>query len=87
MPKERIEVVGGGRMAVIDDFRVVQLAANGKIRKTRVAGKGHVEELAAFARTLKSGEGWPISWEDQLAVSTAAILAVRSLREGSPFVI
>jgi predicted dehydrogenase/threonine dehydrogenase-like Zn-dependent dehydrogenase len=86
-PKERVEVIGGGKVAVIDDFRSVTLVSGGK-SKTRKAwsqDKGHRAELDAFAAALKSGGPPPIPWSDLRAVSLAAILAVRSLREGVPF--
>ena len=40
VPKERIEVLGGGKMAIIDDFREVLIASNGKIKKQKTSGKG-----------------------------------------------
>ena len=86
-PKERIELFGGGKIAVIDDFREVVTCANGKIKKTRFSGqnKGHREEIEAFARALVKGEPSPISWEEIYATTLASILAVRSIREGIPF--
>ncbi len=84
MPKERIEVLGGGRMAVIDDFRSVQLAADGKVQTKKTNGKGHADEVVAFAEALRSGGPWPIPWTELQAVSLASILAVQSLREGLP---
>ena len=47
--------------------------------------KGHEAELRAFGKALASGDVAPMSWMDIRAVSLAAILAVRSLREGRPF--
>lgn len=85
MPKERIEALGGGKMAVIDDFREVTLASGGKVRKYKTSGKGHVEEVKAFVDTLRSGENPPIEWKDLRSVSLASILAVQSIREGIPF--
>lgn len=82
MPKERIEVLGGGRMAVIDDFRTVHLARGGKVRHQKVDGKGHADEVADFARALREGGEWPIAWDHLKAVSLASILAVRSMHEG-----
>lgn len=84
MPKERIEMLGGGRMAVIDDFRHVQLAAGGRVKSVKVRGKGHAEELVAFANAIRNGGASPISWEELKAVSLASIAAVQSLREGVP---
>ncbi len=85
-PKERIEVFGGGRVAVIDDFRSVTLCARGKTRKHKRKGqdKGHQAEIVAFAKVLQDGGAAPISWPDLRATTLASILAVRSLREGWP---
>jgi predicted dehydrogenase len=85
LPKERVEVFGGGRGAIIDDFRSVTTAVGGKLHTMKVSGKGHVEEIQAFARALRTGSEAPISWDHLYRVSLASILAVRSLREGVPF--
>jgi hypothetical protein len=87
--KERVEVLGGGRLAVIDDFREVITSKDGKISKNRswlgvAQDKGHRAEIETFARALAEGGTAPISWEDLRAVSLASILAVRSIREGVP---
>jgi len=86
-PKERVEVIGGGRVAAIEDFREVVTTAGGRTRKSRSWSqqKGHREELEAFARAVAEGGPWPIPWEEIRSASLAAILAVRSLREGIPF--
>jgi predicted dehydrogenase/threonine dehydrogenase-like Zn-dependent dehydrogenase len=86
-PKERVEVIGGGRIAVIEDFREVITCVNGKIKKTRLQkqDKGHRAEAEAFVRALVGGEGAPIPWEELRATTIASILAVRSIREGIAF--
>jgi len=83
--KERVEVFGGGRVAVIDDFRTVSTCRGGKTKTIKCrGGKGHAEEVAAFAQAVVGGGPAPIPWEELRATSLAAILAVRSLREGLP---
>jgi predicted dehydrogenase len=86
-PKERVEVLGGGRVAVIDDSRSVTLVAGGRTKTSRLGGqdKGHRAEVAAFARAVAGGGEWPIPWADLKAVTLATLLAVRSIREGVPF--
>ncbi len=86
-PKERVEVLGGGRLAVIDDFREVTTCSGGRTRKHRLPqqDKGHRAELEAFAQALRQGATAPIPWGDLRAVTLASLLAVRSLREGIPF--
>lgn len=71
-------------MAVIDDFRRVELASGGKVNTVKTpSGKGHLEEVKAFADGLRHGR-WPIAWSELLATSWASIAAVQSLREGMP---
>lgn len=85
--KERIEVLGGGKLAVIEDFRELTTASGGKLKSDKrwQQDKGHRAEIEAFAEALLKGGPSPIPWEELRAVSLAAILAVRSLREGIPF--
>ncbi len=85
--KERVEVLGGGKLAVIEDFREVTTGINGKVKtdKRWQQDKGHRAEIEAFADALVKGGPSPIPWEEIRSVSLAAILAVRSLREGMPF--
>jgi predicted dehydrogenase len=86
-PKVRVEVMGGGRVAVIDDFKWLTLVKNGKARRRKLGGQdtGHRAEVEAFAKAIREGGSWPISWAELRAVSIASILSVRSLREGVPF--
>jgi predicted dehydrogenase len=85
-PKERIEVIGGGRIAVIDDFRTFTTSKNGRISRVKLSGhdKGHAAEIAAFAKAICDGGSPPIPWEEIRATTLASLLAVRSLREGMP---
>lgn len=82
LAKERIEILGGGRSCVIDDFKRVECYARGrrKVTKTR-GGKGHREEVIAFAKAIQSGK-WPIDWMSLEATARCAIGAVTSLRLG-----
>jgi predicted dehydrogenase/threonine dehydrogenase-like Zn-dependent dehydrogenase len=86
-PKERVEVIGGGRVAVIDDFRDVTLCSHGRMKRHtgRSQDKGHSAEIERFAQSLKESGSEPIPWRELRSVSLAAILAVRSIREGIPF--
>lgn len=85
-PKERIEVFGGGRTAVLDDFRQLTVWRNGKqqVEKAR-QDKGHAAEVDAFAAAVTGQGASPIPWDELRATTLAAILAVQSLREGVPF--
>ena len=83
--KERVEIFGGGQVAVIDDFRELVMSSGGKTRKRRWnQDKGHRAEIAAFATALAKGGTAPIPWNELRDVSLASLLAVQSLREGWP---
>lgn len=84
--KERVEVTGGGRIAILEDFRELTTSVDGKVKKEKrwQPDKGHRAEIEAFAEALSAGGASPIAWEELRAVSLASILAVRSLREGMP---
>lgn len=84
-PKERVEVFGGGRVAVIDDFRSVTTCASGKTRTQKLKGhdKGHGAEIIEFARAVTNGIT-PIPWSDLRTVTLTTLLAVQSIREGMP---
>jgi predicted dehydrogenase/threonine dehydrogenase-like Zn-dependent dehydrogenase len=85
-PKERVEVFGGGRVAVIDDFREVILCSGGRTKRSRgwQQDKGHRAEVEAFARVLTAGGAPPIPWAELRAVTRATLGAVQSLRSGLP---
>lgn len=85
-PKERIEVFGGGRVAVIDDFASVVLSADGRTRQRSLGKreKGHQQELSAFVRAVQAGGDAPIPEPCLLNVSRAVLAAVESLQTGLP---
>ncbi len=83
-PKERVEVVGADRAAVIDNFRALTLVEGRRSRTTRAFSqdKGHRAGLAALRRAIAQGAPSPTPL-DGLVASTLATLAVRtSLAEG-----
>jgi predicted dehydrogenase/threonine dehydrogenase-like Zn-dependent dehydrogenase len=85
-PKERIEIFGGGRVGVIDDFKAVILSKEGRIRTHKFSrrDKGHDAEIAAFFSAVRSGGPPPIPYHSLLNVSWAALAIMESLRTGLP---
>ena len=45
LAKERIEIFGGGKTFIINDFRTADVYVNGKLKKFKAPGKGHKEEV------------------------------------------
>ena len=85
-PKERIEVYGGGRVAVLDDFRVLEVWRSGrrKVTKRIQQDKGFDRELAAFITAARIGGEMPITWRS-LALTTLATLRIAdALGSGVP---
>jgi predicted dehydrogenase/threonine dehydrogenase-like Zn-dependent dehydrogenase len=88
MPKEYLEVLGGGRSGVLDDFRTVRLYAGGSA--ARVGGrlarqdKGHAAELAAFIDAVRRGGPSPLDPELAAHVTRVTFAAVESVRTGLP---
>lgn len=84
LPPERIEVFGGGRTAIIDNWASAELWSRNKPARVNAGkDKGHRAEFSAFFEACSSGV-WPISWEQLYGTSWASVMAVRSLREGRP---
>ncbi|RMF34350.1 MAG: oxidoreductase [Chlorobiota bacterium] len=81
--KEWCEVSCQERSAVLENFRRIRLARDGKVRRYRFgAGKGHREELQATVAAVTSGAPMPIPYEQLRAVTLATFAIVESLRSG-----
>src|SRR5438046_9966750 len=86
MAKERIEIFGGGKSFVIDDFRSATAYHNGRAKKTKLReqDKGQKNEVRAVCAVVMHGKPAPITLED-LATTTRATFRIKeSLRTGSP---
>lgn len=85
--KERIEVFGGGRSGVLDDFRTLKLFA-GNTRKSRRAwlrqDKGHRAMWEVFVNSVTNQGRPPIPYEQILATSMTTFAALESLQTGEP---
>ena len=89
LPKERFEVFCGGRVAVIDDFRSLELHAGGRRRSSGQGllakqDKGHTAELEAFLDAVHHGKPSPIHPEAAAHVTRVTFAAVESARTGLP---
>lgn len=82
-PKERVEVFCGGRVAVLDDFRSLELVQDGRRHTTRKAqDKGWQNEWSAFSEAIRSGGDPTIPYEQLIGVTQATFAAVESVRSG-----
>ncbi len=80
-PKERLEVFCGGRIAVLDDFRRLDLVHDGRRRTLKASqDKGWKDEWVTFSKAIREGGAPPIPYEHLLGVTAATFAAVESLR-------
>ncbi len=86
-PKERVEAFGGRRVAVLDDFRRLELVSGGRRKVTRSRwrqDKGHRRIWQAFIQAILEGGPPPIAYAELEAVTRATFAASQSLRSGRP---
>jgi predicted dehydrogenase/threonine dehydrogenase-like Zn-dependent dehydrogenase len=84
-PKERVEVFGAGSVAVLDDYRSLELVRDGhrKVVRSRLRqDKGHSEEWRQFSQSILAGGPPPIPYEQLFGVTRATFAAVEALRTG-----
>lgn len=85
--KERVEVFGGGRVAVLDDFRRLELIRGGKkhvFRSRLRQDKGHRGEWEAFAAAIRNGSESPILFSEIVNTMMATFALEESRCLGMP---
>lgn len=86
LPKERVEVFGGGQTGLIDNWRSAEIYKRGKRTRDRSwfsSKKGHAEEIDTFVNAVRTGVQ-PISTEDLFETSRVTFAIRRSLRVQDP---
>ncbi|MFZ0799689.1 MAG: bi-domain-containing oxidoreductase [Terriglobales bacterium] len=86
-PKERVEVFGGGSVAILEDFRRLELVRNGRKQVTRVRwgrDKGHKAEMQAFVNALLGKASAPISVEQIVGSTLTTLRLQNSSQTGQP---
>jgi predicted dehydrogenase len=85
-PKERLEVIGGGAVAVLDDFRTLTVTHRGRSERVRTWGrdKGHAAELAATVAAVRGGAPEPIPFRESVQGMRATFAIRQSLATGEP---
>ncbi|HNW56137.1 MAG TPA: bi-domain-containing oxidoreductase [Bacteroidales bacterium] len=82
LPKEKIEVFGGGIVGVINDFKEGVIYKNGRSIKVKSSGKGHSEEVDAFLDAVHSGKESPISFRSICLTTLTTFKILDSLHTG-----
>jgi predicted dehydrogenase/threonine dehydrogenase-like Zn-dependent dehydrogenase len=84
LPKERIEIYGGGKVGVIHDFKKGEIYSGNKINQLKVQGKGHQQEVEAFLNAIKESKNYPIPFESIYATTKTTFKILDSLYTGLP---
>ena len=86
LPKERIEIFGGGKSFVIEDFRSATSHQDGKVKTTKLReqDKGQKDEVEAVCAMVREGKPAPVALEDLLSTTRATFRIKESLRTGLP---
>jgi predicted dehydrogenase len=83
--KERIEIFGGGSIAILEDFRRLELFRHGRKQSFRARlrqDKGHQAEWRAFAQAITNGAPSPIPFTEIVAGTLASFAALQSRATG-----
>jgi polar amino acid transport system substrate-binding protein len=85
-PKERIEVYGDGRVAVLEDFRTLEMWRDGKRKTSRrlAQDKGFDQELSSFLQSVSAGGEMPIAWRSIVLTTLTTLRIVDALKDGRP---
>jgi predicted dehydrogenase len=85
--KERLEVFGGGGVAVLEDFRRLELVKQGRKKVFRTLlrqDKGHRAEWEAFVSALRGGKESPIPFAEIVNTMSATFALEKSRTSGIP---
>ncbi|MFZ1685289.1 MAG: bi-domain-containing oxidoreductase [Candidatus Zixiibacteriota bacterium] len=86
MPKESLEILGGGIAARLDDFKSLSIAdSHGlHLKKERTQDKGHQGMIKAWGTAIQNGDSSPISFDSIVATTRATFAVMQSLATGEP---
>ena len=87
LPKERLEIFGGSRTFVLEDYRRATLHKDGREEQVtlKAQDKGQKEQIRRVCASILNGTEAPISLNELAATTRATFRALDSLREHRPF--
>lgn len=84
LSKEHIEIFGGGRTIIIEDFKYGDFFGKGRNKRIRESGKGHKDEIELFLKAIREGLPSPIPIDSILYTTITTFRAIDSLNTGLP---
>lgn len=81
VPKECFEVFSAGRVAQLEDFRILSLSSGGKTTRLKsLRDKGHKRLLHATINALRAGDDAPIPFSQLVEVTEATFAILASIQ-------
>lgn len=88
LEKERLEVFGEAKAAVMKDFKEEEYYVSGKKKIVKHAqNKGHGSEMKTFIQSLQNNETLPISFESLIYTSLTTFKILDSIKSGKTEVV
>jgi len=86
LAKERVEILGGQKSFVLDDFRSATFYDKGRERRKalRSQDKGQAEQVRTVCEVVRGLREVPISLEELATTTTATFRLLKSIRTGQP---
>ncbi len=84
--KERIEIFGNNSVAILDDFKKLQLVKDGKTttKSKFTQDKGFKNELLIFLDSIKNAKEMPIPFKDSVVATLITFMIEESLMKNIP---
>jgi len=83
VPKEYVEIFGGGKTAILHNFQELFVYENGKRKKVSLGfEKGYKQEIDAFLNSVRNGTQSPISFESIYKTTLTTFQIHESLNRG-----
>lgn len=82
LPKEKFEIFGNNKVGVINDFRSAEVYSNNQLKKLKLEGKGHKQEVDSFLNAIASGNASPIEFSSIYLTTKATFKIKDSLYTG-----
>ena len=84
VPKEYVEVFGGGLTAQLENFETLEFFERSKVDRVRVArDKGQANQLASFIDAVRTGAPMPISLETLFDTTLTSLASLHSAQTTS----
>lgn len=86
LAKERVEIFGGQKSFVLEDFRSATFYGKGRERRKnlRAQDKGQAEEVRAVCDMIREARPIPIALDELAATTRATFCILKSIRTGQP---